>query len=95
MNTTAEKAIETLGKWAEEDSDNRAVIVIAFEKQNEIRHENSVQVNAEQQNLSYGQNRNLVLALTSALQENGAGLARLVSIAVKAIQSKHFKTEEK
>lgn len=95
MNTTAEKAIETLGKWAEEDSDNRAVIVIAFEKQNEIRHENSVQVNAEQQNLSYGQDRNLILAMTSALQENGAALARLVSIAVKTIQSNHFKTEKK
>lgn len=95
MNQIVENSLEALEKWAKEDSDNRAVICITFEKQNETKHENSVEVNAEQQNLSYGQNGNLVFSLTSALQENGAALARLVAIAVKTIQSNNFKTEDK
>lgn len=94
MNQIVEKSLEALENWAKEDRENRAVICITFEKQNETKHENSVEVKAEQQNLSFGQNGNLVLALTSALQENGAALARLVAIAVKTIQSNNFKTEE-
>ena len=94
MNQIVEKSLEALENWAKEDSENRAVICITFEKHNETKHENSVEVKAEQQNLSFGQNGNLVLALTSALQENGAALARLVAIAVKTIQSNNFKTEE-
>lgn len=95
MDTKVDKAIETLDAWAKEDSENRAVICITFEKQGEIRHENSVEVRAEQQNMNFGQNGNLILALTSALQEDGAALARLVAIAVKTLQSKHFKAEDK
>lgn len=93
MDITVDNAIEALDKWAKADSDNRAVsFCITFEKQNETVNESNVRVDAEQQNLSYGQNGNLVLALTTALQEDNAALARLVAIAVQTIQNKHFKT---
>lgn len=92
MDITVDNAIEALDKWAKADSDNRAVICITFEKQNETVNESNVRVDAEQQNLSYGQNGNLVLALTTALQEDNAALASLVAIAVQTIQNKHFKT---
>lgn len=92
MDITVDNAIEALDKWAKADSDNRAVICITSEKQNETVNESNVRVDAEQQNLSYGQNGNLVLALTTALQEDNAALARLVAIAVQTIQNKHFKT---
>ena len=95
MNKIVDTSLENLEKWAKEDNENRAVICITFEKQNETKHANAVEVNAEQQTLSYGQNGNLVLALTSALQENGAALAHLVAIAVKKLSNEHFKTEEK
>lgn len=91
MNTTAEKAIETLGKWAEEDSDNRAVIVIAFEKQKESQDGARVNLQAEQQNLKFGDRKNLILALTTALSEDNNSLARLVAVAVSMLQNSNFK----
>ncbi len=90
MDTKAEKAIETLSKWAEEDSENRAIICIAFEKQSESREGVRVQVQAEQQSMNFGQRQNLVLALTTALSENDKALARLVGLAVATLQNRNF-----
>lgn len=90
MDTRAEKAIETLSKWAEEDSENRAIICIAFEKQSESREGVRVQVQAEQQSVNFGQRQNLVLALTTALSENDKALARLVGLAVATLQNSNF-----
>lgn len=92
METIAEKAIESLGKWAEEDSENRAIICIAFEKQSESRNGTNVQVQAEQQFLSFGKHKNLTLALTNALSEDNKSLARLVTFAVAMLQNNNFKS---
>lgn len=92
MEAKVESAIQTLEQWANGDSDNRAVVCIAFERTKETQDATTTQVQAEVMNYNHGDEMNLVLAFTTALQQNNKYLAKIIMSASRILQEKSFKT---
>lgn len=92
MEAKVESAIQTLEQWANGDSDNRAVVCIVFEREKEIQDATTTQVHAEVMNYNHGDEMNLVLAFTTALQQNDKYLAKIIMSASRILQEKSFKT---
>lgn len=92
MEAKVESAIQTIEQWANEDSDNRAVVCIAFEKTKETADTTTTQVQAEVMNYNNGNEMNLALAFTTALQQNDKYLAKIIMSAVRILQEKSFKS---
>lgn len=76
----AEKSVKALGEWAKQDKDNRAVIVIAYERGKENEASNTLFGMG-------GNDRNLITALTHALPQDNKKLAKMVGTAVMALHA--------
>lgn len=76
----AEKSVKALGEWAKQDKENRAVIVIAYERGKDNEASNTL--------FGLGGNeRNLITALTHALPQDNKKLAKMVGTAVSVIRA--------
>lgn len=76
----AEKSVKALGEWAKQDKENRAVIVIAYERGKENEASNTL--------FGLGGNEhNLITALTHALPQDNKKLAKMVGTAVSVIRA--------
>ena len=76
----AEKSVKVLGEWAKQDKENRAVIVIAYERGKENEASNTLFGMG-------GNDRNLITALTHALPQDNKKLAKMVGTAAMVLRA--------
>lgn len=76
----AEKSVKALGEWAKQDKENRAVIVIAYERGKENEASNTLFGMG-------GNDRNLITALTLALPQDNKKLAKMVGTAAIVLRA--------
>lgn len=74
----AEKSVKALGEWAKQDKENRAIIVIAYERGKDNEASNTL--------FGLGGNeRNLITALTHILPQDNKKLAKMVGTAAMVL----------
>lgn len=81
MKTKVNPHAVALLDWAKEDTDNRVVITIAYERKERTKDGE----NCEILNLMSGSGRSIINALKIALQQNDKQLAELIRVAVKEL----------